>query len=209
MISVGLIAGMVNGLGNWAVFACLEKGAKASVAIPLTALYPLCTVILATIFLKERPSALQWLGIALAVAAGAMLSYEPPPVTAPEERAAMSPVTVGIIGAGNVIWAYFQVLDRLIPRGLARMGPVCARRKETWQDLQNAPPGHQPGGGSQLRSCSRMWTSCSSSLLPKVIHCWYEWRWSMASRSWLRSPRRQLVAKLSNFPSLRKSVGCI
>ena len=56
VISVGLIAGMVNGLGNWAVFACLEKGAKASVAIPLTALYPLCTVILATIFLKERPS---------------------------------------------------------------------------------------------------------------------------------------------------------
>jgi transporter family protein len=86
VISVGLIAGMVNGLGNWAVFACLERGAKASVAIPLTALYPLCTVILATIFLKERPSALQWLGIALAVAAGAMLSYEPPPGTAPEER---------------------------------------------------------------------------------------------------------------------------
>jgi len=49
----------------------------------------------------------------------------------------LRPVTVGIIGAGNVIWAYFQVLDRLIPRGLARMGPVCARRKETWQDLQS------------------------------------------------------------------------
>lgn len=48
----------------------------------------------------------------------------------------MRPVTVGIIGAGNVIWAYFQVLDRLAPRGLARLGPVCARRKETWQDLE-------------------------------------------------------------------------
>src|SRR5947207_15771777 len=83
---VGLIAGAVNGLGNWAVFACLEKGAKASVAIPLTALYPLCTVALATVFLKERPTGLQWLGIALAVAAGAMLSYEPAPVTAPEEQ---------------------------------------------------------------------------------------------------------------------------
>jgi predicted dehydrogenase len=50
-------------------------------------------------------------------------------------------VTVGIIGAGNVIWAYFQVLDRLIPRGLAQLGPVCARRKETWQDLQRRRPG--------------------------------------------------------------------
>ena len=53
----------------------------------------------------------------------------------------MRPVTVGIIGAGNVIWAYFQVLDRLIPRGLAQLGPVCARRKETWQDLQSRRPG--------------------------------------------------------------------
>jgi transporter family protein len=86
VIFVGLIAGTVNGLGNWAVFACLEKGAKASVAIPLTALYPLCTVVLATVFLKERPSALQWLGIALAVAGGAMLSHEPASLAAPEEQ---------------------------------------------------------------------------------------------------------------------------
>ena len=86
VIFVGLIAGAVNGLGNWAVFACLEKGAKASVAIPLTALYPLCTVALATAFLKERPTVLQWIGIALAVAAGAMLSYEPAPVTATEKQ---------------------------------------------------------------------------------------------------------------------------
>src|SRR5207302_4529352 len=83
VILVGLMAGAVNGLGNWAVFACLEKGAKASVAIPLTALYPLCTVVLATVFLKERPSPLQWLGIALALVGGAMLSCETEPVAAP------------------------------------------------------------------------------------------------------------------------------
>jgi transporter family protein len=87
VVLVGLIAGTVNGLGNWAVFACLETWAKASVAIPLTALYPLCTVILATAFLRERPTELQWIGIALAVAGGAMLSYEPSaPVRAPEEQ---------------------------------------------------------------------------------------------------------------------------
>jgi drug/metabolite transporter (DMT)-like permease len=86
VIFVGLLAGAVNGLGNWAVFACLEKGAKASVAIPLTALYPLCTIALATVFLHERPSALQWLGIGLALAGGAMLSYETAPLAAPEEQ---------------------------------------------------------------------------------------------------------------------------
>jgi drug/metabolite transporter (DMT)-like permease len=90
VIFVGLLAGAVNGLGNWAVFACLEKGAKASVAIPLTALYPLCTVALATVFLNERPTRLQWIGIVLAVAAGAMLSYEPAP-TAPQEQASCAP----------------------------------------------------------------------------------------------------------------------
>src|SRR6202048_2225776 len=68
IILVGLIAGAVNGLGNWAVFACIEKGAKASVAIPLTALYPLCTVALATAFLKERPTARPWLRLPQGVA---------------------------------------------------------------------------------------------------------------------------------------------
>src|SRR2546423_3586660 len=77
VLFVGLIAGTINGLGNWAVFACLEKGAKASVAIPLTALYPLCTVVLATAFLRERPTALQLVGIALAVAGGAEADYSP------------------------------------------------------------------------------------------------------------------------------------
>lgn len=86
VISVGLLGGLVNGLGNWAVFASLERGAKASVAIPLTALYPLFTVMLATLFLKERPTTLQWLGIALAVAGGAMLSYEPVTMVTPQKE---------------------------------------------------------------------------------------------------------------------------
>jgi transporter family protein len=86
VITVGLLGGLVNGLGNWAVFASLERGAKASVAIPLTALYPLFTVMLATVFLKERPTSLQWLGIALAVAGGAMLSYEPVAMATPQKE---------------------------------------------------------------------------------------------------------------------------
>lgn len=53
----------------------------------------------------------------------------------------MKPTRVGILGAGNVLWAYFQVLDRLIPRGLATAGPVCARRRGTWQSLQTKRPG--------------------------------------------------------------------
>jgi transporter family protein len=77
--AIGLAGGLVNGLGSWELFQCLKKGAKASVAIPLTALYPLLTAVLAIVFLKERLSATEWIGVALAIAAGGMLSYEPPP----------------------------------------------------------------------------------------------------------------------------------
>jgi bacterial/archaeal transporter family protein len=75
-ILLGVLAGGVNGLGTWLLFRSLESGAKASVAVPLTALYPVVTVILAFIFLSERLSPREWFGVALALCGGAMLSYE-------------------------------------------------------------------------------------------------------------------------------------
>ncbi len=73
---VGILGGFANGLGSWFLFASLEDGAKASVAIPLTALYPLVTVLLAWCFLRETLTGLQWVGIGLALLSGMMLSYE-------------------------------------------------------------------------------------------------------------------------------------
>jgi bacterial/archaeal transporter family protein len=73
---IGTLAGITNGLGAWYLFASLESGAKASVAIPLTALNPLLTILLAMIFLSERLTILQWFGITIAIIAGAMISYE-------------------------------------------------------------------------------------------------------------------------------------
>ena len=46
-----------------------------------------------------------------------------------------SPVSVGFIGAGSVLWAYLGVLDRLVVRGYSVAGPICARRRETWPSL--------------------------------------------------------------------------
>lgn len=76
VLLVGVLAGCVNGLGTWLLFRSLESGAKASIAVPLTALYPAITVLLASVFLAERLSAREWLGIALALCGGAMLTYE-------------------------------------------------------------------------------------------------------------------------------------
>ncbi len=51
-----------------------------------------------------------------------------------------SPVGVGIVGAGNVLPAYLQLLDRLLPRGLAVEGPICERRRDRWPELTARRP---------------------------------------------------------------------
>jgi predicted dehydrogenase len=48
---------------------------------------------------------------------------------------------VGIIGAGNVLPAYLAQLDRLVPRGLARVGPVCARSQRRRREIAAQRPG--------------------------------------------------------------------
>ena len=50
---------------------------------------------------------------------------------------------VGIIGAGNVLWAYLRSLDRLVTKDKALLGPICARRLERWPELINRRPGIQ------------------------------------------------------------------
>jgi len=50
------------------------------------------------------------------------------------------PVTVGFIGAGNVLPAYLQVLDRLGPRGLATVGPVHGRNPSALAELRRRRP---------------------------------------------------------------------
>jgi transporter family protein len=73
---IGVLSGLTSGLGAWCMFAALEKGAKASVAVPLTALNPLVTVLLAIAFLREQLTPTQWTGVALAVVAGVLMSCE-------------------------------------------------------------------------------------------------------------------------------------
>jgi uncharacterized membrane protein len=66
-IAVG--SGIVSCLGSIAFFDLFTRGAKAVAATPITALYPAVTVLLAIPILKERVSGVQWLGIALSLAA--------------------------------------------------------------------------------------------------------------------------------------------
>ncbi|MBJ88412.1 MAG: hypothetical protein CMO98_00990 [Woeseia sp.] len=76
MILIGIASGLFNGAGTWFLFRSLELGGKASITIPLTALYPLVTVALSIMLLGEQLVTHQWLGVALASLGAALLSYE-------------------------------------------------------------------------------------------------------------------------------------
>jgi transporter family protein len=85
-LAVGVVCGVTNSLGAWSLYTSLERGARASVAVPLTALNPLVTLILALIVLGERLTSIQTAGVVLAIVAGVLLSYESDAPTPSEER---------------------------------------------------------------------------------------------------------------------------
>lgn len=82
ILVLSITGGALNGLGALTSFAALESGGKASVVISLISLYPLLTVAVAVLFLRERLAPLQALGAVLAIIAAILLSIETPSPTA-------------------------------------------------------------------------------------------------------------------------------
>jgi len=72
----GFVSGLLAAAGNISFYLALEKGADTAVAIPLTNVYPLVTLVIAWFWFKERLNAVQALGILIAVAAIVLLSGE-------------------------------------------------------------------------------------------------------------------------------------
>jgi transporter family protein len=71
--AAAVAAGMSTGFGLFFFFRALHHGA-ASVVVPLTSLYPVVTVALSWLFLRENPSPRQLTGLVLAMAAVWLLS---------------------------------------------------------------------------------------------------------------------------------------
>jgi bacterial/archaeal transporter family protein len=69
-----LLSSLLNALGAWALLAAMKHGGKASIVVPLTALYPLVTVSLAPWLLHESITLNQAAGVACALIAVALLS---------------------------------------------------------------------------------------------------------------------------------------
>jgi len=68
-----MIATALGISGSIIWYIALEKE-KASIVVSFTALYPLITVVLSVIFLKEKLSLENWIGIIFALIAGILLS---------------------------------------------------------------------------------------------------------------------------------------
>lgn len=72
----GVVSGIVAIIGNIAVYKAFASGGLAAVVIPVTNLYPLVTIFIALIFLKERITWINGLGIVFAIPAIVILSGE-------------------------------------------------------------------------------------------------------------------------------------
>jgi transporter family protein len=82
VVCFAIVGGMLNGLGALTSFRALESGGKASIVISLISLYPLLTILLAVVILRERLTSMQVTGVGIAIIAGILLSIEPEPETA-------------------------------------------------------------------------------------------------------------------------------
>jgi len=63
------LAGVLNALGSWAILAAMKSGGKASVVVPLTAVYPMVVCLVAPFVLHEHITRMQGVGIACGLGA--------------------------------------------------------------------------------------------------------------------------------------------
>jgi transporter family protein len=68
------LTGTLGAVGNIAFFVALGKGGPASIVVPLTSLFPLVTVLLAAVWLRERIGGAQIVGLGFALVAIVLLS---------------------------------------------------------------------------------------------------------------------------------------
>lgn len=76
-IVLGLTIGLFGAGGQLLLFEALTDG-PAYIVFPFIGLYPVLTIILSVLFLREKAVKRQWFGIAIAMIAALVLSYQKP-----------------------------------------------------------------------------------------------------------------------------------
>lgn len=75
-IFLGSLVGLLGAGGQLLLFQALRQG-PAYIVFPLISLFPILTIVLSMVFLKEKASRRHWVGIAVALVAILLLSYQP------------------------------------------------------------------------------------------------------------------------------------
>jgi drug/metabolite transporter (DMT)-like permease len=94
-ILLGSAVGFLGAGGQLILFLALKQG-PAYIVFPFISLFPVVTILLSVLFLKERSSKRQWTGIGLALVAIFFLSWQQP--------------AAGSGPAGGVGWIFLSVL---------------------------------------------------------------------------------------------------
>jgi uncharacterized membrane protein len=76
-ILLGSSVGLLGAAGQLILFETLRMG-PAYIVFPIISLFPVVTIFLSLLFLREKASLRQWIGIILALMAILLLSYQPP-----------------------------------------------------------------------------------------------------------------------------------
>jgi len=71
-----LASAALNTLGAWALLRAMANGGKASIVVPLTAVYPVVVVISAPVILHESITLVQGIGVLCALTSVVLLSTE-------------------------------------------------------------------------------------------------------------------------------------
>lgn len=66
---LALVGGIVTCLGNTAYYSAIGRGEKVATVVSLTALYPLITILLGVLLLRERLNPVQIVGVGLSIVA--------------------------------------------------------------------------------------------------------------------------------------------
>jgi transporter family protein len=71
-----LLNGVFNGLGAWTLMAAMAAGGKASLVMPISAMYPLLVVLVAPAIFHESITGLQTVGVACALVSVVLISSD-------------------------------------------------------------------------------------------------------------------------------------
>lgn len=111
----GFVSGLIAAAGNIFFYLALEAGAETAIAVPLTNVYPLVTIVIAYFWFRERLNFIQAAGILIAIAAITLLSGEARNLGQPVEllrRISLTPWMLYSLGA-MFCWGVFSATQKV------------------------------------------------------------------------------------------------